>query len=74
MYIPKPFEFQVGKIYASEIIPTRLRTKVCTLGLVANWVVNFLVTFTAPLFLRASPSGPYYLYGFSTVAAVILCV
>ncbi|KAL4926814.1 sugar porter family MFS transporter [Aspergillus undulatus] len=64
----------VGKIYASEIIPTRLRAKVCAVELVANWVVNFLVTFTAPLFLRASPSGPYYLYGFSTVVAVVVCV
>ncbi|OJJ03342.1 hypothetical protein ASPVEDRAFT_194904 [Aspergillus versicolor CBS 583.65] len=64
----------VGKIYASEIIPTRLRAKVCAVELVANWVVNFLVTFTAPLFLRASPSGPYYLYGFSTVLAVIVCI
>lgn len=65
---------QVGKIYASEIIPNRLRAKVCAIELVANWVVNFLVTFTAPLFLRASPSGPYYLYGFSTVVAVIVCI
>ncbi|KAL4881022.1 general substrate transporter [Aspergillus karnatakaensis] len=64
----------VGKIYASEIIPTRLRAKVCAVELVANWIVNFLVTFTAPLFLRASPSEPYYLYGFSTVIAVIVCV
>ncbi|KAL4901427.1 hypothetical protein BDW74DRAFT_170145 [Aspergillus multicolor] len=64
----------VGKIYATEIIPTRLRAKVCAVELVANWVVNFLVTFTAPLFLRASPSGPYFLYGFSTVLAVVVCV
>ncbi|KAL2809179.1 general substrate transporter [Aspergillus granulosus] len=64
----------VGKIYASEIIPTRLRAKVCAIELVANWVVNFVVTFTAPLFLQSSPSGPYFLYGFSTVVAVVVCV
>ncbi|KAL3468541.1 general substrate transporter [Aspergillus heterothallicus] len=64
----------VGKIYASEIIPTRLRAKVCAVELVANWVVNFIVTFTAPLFLQSSPSGPYFLYGFSTVVAVVVCV
>ncbi|KAL2868585.1 putative MFS sugar transporter [Aspergillus lucknowensis] len=64
----------VGKIYASEIIPTRLRAKVCAVELVANWVVNFIVTFTAPLFLQSSPSGPYFLYGFSTVVAVIVCI
>ncbi|CEL02890.1 Putative Sugar transporter [Aspergillus calidoustus] len=64
----------VGKIYASEIIPTRLRAKVCAVELVANWVVNFIVTFTAPLFLQSSSSGPYFLYGFSTVVAVVVCV
>ncbi|KAL4763848.1 general substrate transporter [Aspergillus foveolatus] len=64
----------VGKIYASEVIPTRPRAKVCAVELMANWVINFLVTFTAPLFLRALPSGPYYFYGFSTVVAVIVCV
>ncbi|KAL5360943.1 general substrate transporter [Aspergillus floccosus] len=64
----------VGKIYASEIIPTRLRAKVCAVELLANWIVNFVVTFTAPLFLRSSPSGPYFLYGFSTVVAVAVCV
>ncbi|KAL3477762.1 general substrate transporter [Aspergillus californicus] len=64
----------VGKIYATEIIPTRLRAKVCAVELVANWVVNFIVTFTAPMFLQSSPSGPYFLYGFSTVIAVIVCV
>ncbi|PGH11000.1 hypothetical protein AJ79_05151 [Helicocarpus griseus UAMH5409] len=63
----------VGRIYAAEIIPTRLRAKVCALEQVANWVVNFLVTFTAPLFLRTSPSGPYFLYGFSTLVAVVVC-
>ncbi|KAL2822143.1 general substrate transporter [Aspergillus cavernicola] len=64
----------VGKIYATEIIPTRLRAKICAVELVANWVVNFIVTFTAPMFLQSSPSGPYYLYGFSTVVAVVVCV
>ncbi|OJJ82205.1 sugar porter family MFS transporter [Aspergillus glaucus CBS 516.65] len=63
----------VGKIYASEIIPTRLRAKVCAVELLANWIVNFIVTLTAPLFLRSSPSGPYFLYGFSTVVAVVVC-
>ncbi|PYI07785.1 sugar transporter [Aspergillus sclerotiicarbonarius CBS 121057] len=64
----------VGKIYASEIIPTRLRAKVCAVELLANWIVNFVVTLTAPLFLHRSPSGPYFLYGFSTLVAVAVCV
>lgn len=62
------------KIYACEIIPTRLRAKTCAVEQLANWVVNFVVAFTAPMFLRASPSGPYFFYGVCTLGAVILCV
>lgn len=43
------------------------------LELLANWLVNFLVAFTTPVFLRASPSGPYFLYGSATALAVVVC-
>lgn len=65
---------QVGKIYASEIIPTRLRAKVSAVELLANWIVNFVVTLTAPIWLSKTPAGPYFLYGFSTLVAVAVCV
>lgn len=32
------------------------------------------MTLTAPLFLHKSPSGPYFLYGFSTLIAVVVCI
>jgi Sugar (and other) transporter len=35
--------------------------------------VNFVITLTAPPFLRSSPSGPYFLYGFATLFAAIIC-
>jgi Sugar (and other) transporter len=41
--------------------------------LLANWVVNFVVTLTAPPFLRSSPGGPYLLYGFATLFAAVVC-
>ncbi|KAL9024426.1 MAG: hypothetical protein Q9196_006527, partial [Gyalolechia fulgens] len=31
----------VGKIYACEIIPTRLRARVCAVEQLANWLMNF---------------------------------
>ncbi|KAF2200467.1 sugar transporter [Delitschia confertaspora ATCC 74209] len=64
----------VGKIYACEIVPTRIRAQVCAVELLANWLVNFAVALTAPIFLRASPSGPYFLYGAATLVAVAVCV
>ncbi|RYC80013.1 hypothetical protein BFJ63_vAg17103 [Fusarium oxysporum f. sp. narcissi] len=64
----------VGKIYSCEIIPTPIRAKVASLELVANWLFNFGVTMSAPAFLRSSPSGPYFLYGFATLVAVVVCM
>lgn len=63
----------VARVYSSEIIPTRLRAKVCALEQVANWVVNFAIAFTAPLFLRTSLCGPYFLYGLATLLAAFVC-
>ncbi|EGN96092.1 hypothetical protein SERLA73DRAFT_185629 [Serpula lacrymans var. lacrymans S7.3] len=63
----------VGKIYACEIIPTRLRAKACAVQQLSNWLVNFAVALTAPLFLRASPSGPYFFFGSTTLFTVTIC-
>lgn len=41
--------------------------------LLANWLLNFVVTLTAPAFLRSSPSGPYFLYGACTILTVLVC-
>ena len=65
---------KVGKIYACEIIPTHIRARVASLELLANWAMNFAVTISAPILLRSSPAGAYFLYGFSTVLAVIVCI
>jgi hypothetical protein len=35
--------------------------------------VNFTVALTAPLFLRASPSGPYFFFGSATLFTTIVC-
>jgi len=63
----------VCKIYACEIIPTRIRAKACAVQLLCNWLVNFTVALTAPIFLKASASGPYFLYGSCTLFTVLVC-
>ncbi|KAH7914667.1 general substrate transporter [Hygrophoropsis aurantiaca] len=63
----------VIKIYACEIIPTRIRAKGCAMQQLANWLVNFTVALTAPLFLRASPSGPYFFFSSATLFTVAIC-
>ncbi|KAF8120587.1 general substrate transporter [Boletus edulis] len=63
----------VTKIYTCEIMPTRLRAKACAFQQLANWVVNFAVALAAPVFLRSSPSGPYFLFGTATCFVTLVC-
>ncbi|KAL4073267.1 general substrate transporter [Scleroderma yunnanense] len=63
----------VIKIYACEIMPTRVRAKACAIQQLANWMVNFTVALTAPTFLRASPSGQYFLFCGATLFASVVC-
>jgi hypothetical protein len=56
----------------------RLRTSLTfphltSINQLSNWLVNFTVAFTAPLFLRASPSGPYFFFGAATLFTTAVC-
>ncbi|KAH8116826.1 general substrate transporter [Phellopilus nigrolimitatus] len=61
------------RIYASEIQPMRTRAAATSLGQAANWIVNWVVAFTTPLFLARSTSGPYFLFGACTALTVLVC-
>ncbi|THH07666.1 hypothetical protein EW145_g3225 [Phellinidium pouzarii] len=62
-----------NRIYASEIQPMRTRAAATSLGQAANWIVNWVVAFSTPLFLARSTSGPYFLFGGCTALTVIVC-
>ncbi|KAI5119490.1 hypothetical protein M0805_009514 [Coniferiporia weirii] len=62
-----------NRIYASEIQPMRTRAAATSLGQAANWVVNWVVAFSTPLFLARSTSGPYFLFGACSALTVIVC-
>ncbi|KAI0035902.1 general substrate transporter [Vararia minispora EC-137] len=51
------------RVWVSEAQPVQSRASVSSLALVSNWGVNWIVAFTTPIFLDASPSGPYFLFG-----------
>ncbi|EJD02449.1 general substrate transporter [Fomitiporia mediterranea MF3/22] len=57
---------------ASEIQPARTRAAATSLGQAANWVVNWVVAFSTPLFLARSTSGPYFLFGACTALTVLV--
>ncbi|KZV66124.1 general substrate transporter [Peniophora sp. CONT] len=64
----------VNRIYCSEIQPMNTRAAATSLGQCANWVVNWIIAFSTPLFLAKSSSGPYFLFGTCSALTVVVCV
>ncbi|KAE8244601.1 hypothetical protein A4X13_0g6451 [Tilletia indica] len=62
----------VLKVMVSEILPTHIRARTSSLSQFSNWMVNSVVTLTAPAFLRASTSAPYMLYALLTLLAALV--
>ncbi|THX96328.1 general substrate transporter [Aureobasidium pullulans] len=61
------------KIYASEIQPPKTRAPATSLAQSSNWVVNFVVAFTTPVFLEQSSSGIYFMFGAASLLTVVVC-
>ncbi|KAI5207499.1 general substrate transporter [Aureobasidium subglaciale] len=61
------------KIYASEIQPPKTRAPATSLAQSSNWVVNFVVAFTTPVFLQHSSSGIYFMFGAASLLTVVVC-
>ncbi|KAH6672034.1 MFS sugar transporter-like protein [Halenospora varia] len=65
----------VGKIYASEIQPSRTRGGASGVAQGLGFLTNWLVAFTTPIFLANSSYGAYFLFGsFSPFALLWLAV
>lgn len=57
-------------IHVSEAQPVRTRASVSSLAQSSNWVVNWAVAFSTPMFLQKTPSRPYFLWAASIWVAV----
>lgn len=60
-------------IYASEVQPLKTRAAASSLGRSGNWIVNWIVAFTTPVFLQASTSGVYFMFGASCLVTAVVC-
>ncbi|KIY66901.1 putative MFS sugar transporter [Cylindrobasidium torrendii FP15055 ss-10] len=60
------------RVWVSESQPLQSRASVSSLALTVNWGCNFVVAFTTPIFLEASPSGPYFLWAACTWVAILV--
>lgn len=64
----------VIRIVTSEVQPAATRAAATSLAQATNWFVNFVIALTTPLFLARSASGVYFMFGVSSVIAIIVCV
>ncbi|KAH9938959.1 general substrate transporter [Epithele typhae] len=63
------------RVWVSESQPVKTRASVSSLALTTNWICNFVITFSTPIFLNASPSGPYWMWaGWIWVAVAIFAL
>ncbi|OBT52662.1 hypothetical protein VE04_07420 [Pseudogymnoascus sp. 24MN13] len=64
----------VIRVVTSEVQPAATRAAATSLAQATNWFVNFIVALTTPLFLARSAGGVYFMFGFSSVIAVVVCM
>ncbi|RDW66982.1 general substrate transporter-10 [Coleophoma crateriformis] len=62
------------RVYVSEIQPSKTRAGATSLSLSANWIVNWIVAFTTPIFLAKSSYGVYFLFGACLLLTVAVCI
>ncbi|KAF3928461.1 hypothetical protein ABW20_dc0104142 [Dactylellina cionopaga] len=62
------------RIYTVEIQPMETRATVNSLSHSANWVANYVIALTTPVFLARSASGPYFFFGGCTAFALLICI
>ncbi|KAL1760772.1 general substrate transporter [Schizophyllum commune] len=60
------------RIWVSEAQPVQTRASVSSLAYTTNWLSNWIIAFTTPMFLDKYPSGPYFLWAACAWVAVLV--
>lgn len=61
------------RVLTTEIQPVKTRAPATSLAQSSNWIINWIVAFTTPIFLAHSTSGIYFLFGAASLLAVVVC-
>jgi len=61
------------RIYTNEIQPTRTRASAANLANSFNWLANWIIAFTTPIFLSKSSSGVYFFFGSCSLLCLAVC-
>ncbi|KAK6539171.1 hypothetical protein TWF694_009415 [Orbilia ellipsospora] len=62
------------RVYAVEIQSMETRATVNSLSHSANWVTNYIIALTTPVFLARSACGPYFFFGGCTAFALFIYI
>ncbi|KXJ94823.1 general substrate transporter [Microdochium bolleyi] len=63
----------VFRMYMIESLPRRSRSSGSALAQASNWLANYIVALTTPVFLASSSFGAYYFWGFTSLACTAAC-
>ncbi|KAI1425799.1 sugar transport protein [Xylaria sp. FL1777] len=60
------------RAFLIESLPSKTRSSAASLAQSSNWVANFLVALTTPIFIATSTFGAYYFFAFATLLCTII--
>ncbi|KAJ1335048.1 MFS transporter SP family sugar:H+ symporter [Microdochium nivale] len=63
----------VFRMYMIESLPRRSRSSGSALAQASNWLANYIVALTTPVFLASSSFGAYYFWGFMSLSCTVAC-
>ncbi|KAI1341793.1 general substrate transporter [Xylariaceae sp. FL0016] len=61
------------RMYLIESLPRKTRSSGASLAQASNWLANYTVALTTPVFLARSSFGAYYFFASSTVLCTVVC-
>ncbi|ORY62213.1 sugar transport protein [Pseudomassariella vexata] len=68
------FTWAIGfRAYLIEMLPRKTRSSAASLAQSSNWVANYIVALTTPVFIATSSFGAYYFFAFSTLLCTVVC-
>ncbi|KAJ3574935.1 hypothetical protein NPX13_g4207 [Xylaria arbuscula] len=60
------------RAFLIESLPSKTRSSAASLAQSSNWIANFLVALTTPIFVATSTFGAYYFFAFATLLCTIV--
>lgn len=62
------------RVYINEIQSPKTSAGAASLALSTNWIVDWIIAFTTPIFLARSTHGAYFFFRTATLLTVVVCV